>query len=201
MLQQSDDTFPLSQEKIINGTRRMAREKVLQILTAFYISDTAPEVLFNHIFTRQFNFGDDEEIIQKKLLKPQEVLELEADIPISWKKDDLEYAKKLVRLVLEESDSLDELLKEFSDNWDFSRINVIDKCLMRQTIIEILHFSDIPIKVSINEAIDAAKKYSTDRSSQFINGVLDTVLEKLKKEGKVFKTGRGLNENKKKLYS
>ena len=66
---------------------------------------------------------------------------------------------------------------------------------MQMALAEMLYFEDIPVKVSVNEAIDIAKKYSTEKSSQFINGILDTMLIKLIEDGKIVKSGRGLIED------
>jgi N utilization substance protein B len=75
-----------------------------------------------------------------------------------------------------------------------NRIALIDKILLRIGICELLHFPDIPPKVSINESIEIAKDYSTAGSAKFINGILDAILAEEKKEGKLNKTGRGLVE-------
>jgi N utilization substance protein B len=77
-------------------------------------------------------------------------------------------------------------------NWDFNRLAVIDRVIMRMAIIELLYFKDIPPEVSINEAIELAKKYSTEKSDKFINGLLDAVFRKLKDENRISKSGRGL---------
>ncbi len=88
-----------------------------------------------------------------------------------------------------------DLIVKRTHNWDFERIAIIDKLIMTLTICEFLYFEDIPTKVSIDEAIEIAKKYSTEKSGQFINGILDGVLMDLKKQGRIHKKGRGLQEN------
>ena len=65
-------------------------------------------------------------------------------------------------------------------NWELQRIAVIDKVILRLALAEILYFSDIPPEVSINEAIELAKKYSTEKSSKFINGILDAIYRRHK---------------------
>jgi N utilization substance protein B len=75
-----------------------------------------------------------------------------------------------------------------------NRIALIDKILLRMGICEILHFPDIPPKVSINESIEIAKNFSTAGSAKFINGILDAILAEEKKTGKLNKSGRGLVE-------
>jgi N utilization substance protein B len=68
----------------------------------------------------------------------------------------------------------------------------VDRLTLRMAITEFLHFEDIPPKVTINEAIEVAKSYSTEQSGTFLNGILDAVLKTLKTEGRLRKSGRGL---------
>jgi transcription antitermination protein NusB len=102
------------------------------------------------------------------------------------------FAVSLLARTVEHRDAARELIEKHAENWHLSRIAVIDRLLLQMAITEILTFEDIPPKVSINEAIDIAKRYSTVRSGQFINGILDAVLESLMAEGRVHKEGRGL---------
>ena len=80
-------------------------------------------------------------------------------------------------------------------NWDFTRLAVIDKIILRMAVIELLYFKDIPPEVSLNEAIELAKKFSTEKSDKFINGILDAIVMELKHEGRIKKSGRGLVSN------
>ncbi|MFP4527742.1 MAG: transcription antitermination factor NusB [Candidatus Kapaibacterium sp.] len=185
--------FPLSQDSRVKGTRRLAREKTLQVITAYEAGGSDLDLIFNHIFFREFNFGDGEEKIEK-LLTPAEVLELESDVPIQWKKEEVEFASELLRKSIDNKDSIDTIIDKFTANWELDRIALIDRLLLRLAIAELLYFEEIPTKVSINEAIEISKNYSTDKSSNFINGVLDSVLDDLKKTGQLRKTGRGLIE-------
>ncbi len=104
----------------------------------------------------------------------------------------MEFVRESVRQVIDQRNALDELIREHSDNWDFERIALIDRILMRIGINEFLNCDDIPPKVSINEVIEISKRYSTEKSSKFINGILDAVFERLRKAGKIQKTGRGV---------
>ena len=107
---------------------------------------------------------------------------------------DKEFANNLINQIILNEKKLDELIKARVDNWDLSRIALIDRILLRIGICEILFFPDIPPKVSINEAIEIAKDYSTSSSGKFINGILDAILADLKKDNKLNKKGRGLLE-------
>jgi N utilization substance protein B len=93
-------------------------------------------------------------------------------------------------------DELNDIIKRKAINWDFHRIAIIDKLILRIAICEFLFFEDIPPKVTIDEAIEIAKKYSTAKSGQFVNGILDSVLLELRSENRLLKRGRGLIERK-----
>ena len=102
------------------------------------------------------------------------------------------FASSLLRKTVEYKDELDREVKELVANWEFDRIALVDRLIMRMAFCEICHFKEIPPKVTINEAIELAKMYSTEKSSKFVNGILDSFYKKLKKEQKIHKVGRGL---------
>ena len=85
------------------------------------------------------------------------------------------FADPLIRGALEHRDESDVLIRKFSRNWDIPRIAAVDRNIMRLAIYEMLHREDIPPVVSINEAVDIAKRFSTQDSGKFINGILDSV--------------------------
>lgn len=186
--------FALSKTKTISGSRRLAREKVLQILMSSDVSEITWQENFSHIFFRKFNFGDKEEK-SEKLLTEDEVIELEADIPIIWDDEEIEFARNLIKHTIDNREKINNLIQQHTANWHLDRIAKIDILLMQIAITEILFFEEIPTKVSINEAIDIAKKYSTPKSGNFINGILDSIYVDLKKENVIKKSGRGLIDN------
>jgi len=105
-----------------------------------------------------------------------------------------QFAEALVRASIKERDQIEKLIVKQAHNWDFDRIAVLDKICMRMAIAELICFEDIPPKVTIDEAIEISKKYSTERSGHFVNGILDGVLTYLKQKGLLQKSGRGLQE-------
>lgn len=107
------------------------------------------------------------------------------------------FAEQLFRNAISHIDELNEIIKRKAINWDFNRIAIIDKLILRIAICEFLYFEDIPPKVTIDEAIEISKKYSTAKSGQFINGILDSVLLELRNENRLQKRGRGLIDSKK----
>jgi N utilization substance protein B len=189
--------FPLSDKRSLKGNRRLAREKVLQIVMAYYSCESDLDILFDHIYYRVFYFGDevDEQKGEAgKFLRPEEILELESDIPINWRNEDIEFGKNLANTIINKQSYLNELLEEFAQNWEIDRIAKIDRYLVQSAICELVFFEEIPPKVSINEAIEISKKYSTDKSKMFVNGILDSILKKLGIDGKINKSGRGLKD-------
>jgi len=91
-----------------------------------------------------------------------------------------EFARQLFLKVTQNLGTVDRLMMEKLQHWDISRVTLIDKCILRMGICEILFFPDIPRKVTIDEAIELSKIYSTADSGKFINGILDTITENQK---------------------
>ena len=113
-------------------------------------------------------------------------------MPLFKDEDDREFAKNLFRKAIINHDELQTLVKSHSNNWDLERIAFMDILIMQLAITEFLYFPSIPTKVTMNEYIELSKFYSTEKSRNFINGILDKTLKDLKKEDKVQKAGRGL---------
>jgi len=104
----------------------------------------------------------------------------------------LEFSRELYRRTIQNKNMLDEDISASVLNWEFSRIALIDRLILRMALCEILYFDEIPPKVTINEAIDLAKKYSTAESGRFVNGILDSLFKKYQMEERIHKKGRGL---------
>lgn len=148
---------------MVTFKRRAIREKVLQVLYAHEVSHEPITKVIDDI-----------------------LIELQSN------KTDFDFAKQIIYKVIQHQETLDEIIKSKVANWEFNRIAVIDKFLLRIGICELIYFDEIPPKVTINEAIEIAKNYSTEKSGKFINGVLDAVYEQLQHENKLKKSGRGL---------
>jgi N utilization substance protein B len=115
-------------------------------------------------------------------------------LPLFKNDDDKEFAKKLIRKVIVNKEEFTGIVKEHAQNWDTERIAQIDLIILQMAIAELIEFSSIPVKVTLNEFIEISKYYSTDKSKIFINGVLDNIIKEMLKSGKIKKTGRGLIE-------
>jgi len=87
-----------------------------------------------------------------------------------------EFVMSLVEGVAEKKGYIDDLIQESSRNWSLDRMPIVDRNILRMAIYEILFMEDIPLKVSINEAVELAKTYGTDESGRFVNGVLGNII-------------------------
>ena len=98
-----------------------------------------------------------------------------------------EFADPLIRGTLEHRDEADGVIKKHAKNWELHRIAAVDRNILRLAIYEMLHRDDIPPIVSINEAVDIAKKFSTQDSGKFVNGILDKVKGELLRPARIVK--------------
>ncbi len=89
------------------------------------------------------------------------------------------YGMALMRAATKHAEAIDKLIGETSDRWDISRLAVVDRVILRMSIAELMTQADVPAKVCINEAVEIARKFSTENSSKFVNGVLDAVSRRL----------------------
>jgi N utilization substance protein B len=97
------------------------------------------------------------------------------------------FAEPLIRGVLENREKIDEEIRKYAQNWDMRRMAVVDRNILRLAIYEMLFRDDIPPVVSINEAVDIAKKFSTEDSGKFVNGLLDRVRGELLRPARIVK--------------
>ena len=129
----------------------------------------------------------------KKTLK--ELPEVEATHFKAYYPDD-ETCKEFGEVLLTDTHKKDEellkVIKPALENWDHERLAVIDMILLKMALVEFLECVTIPTKVTLNEYVEVSKMYSTPKSKDFINGILDKLLKDLEEEGKINKEGRGL---------
>ncbi len=169
------------------------RKFVCDIFTQIIAPD---EKIYDFFEDTQLTWLDDlpvvNTIVQKQLrqLKPHDT---QIFVPRLFKDStDRDFAIDLYRKTIL---NYQELTLEFEDktpNWDPERIAELDTILLRMAICEMLRFSSIPVKVTINEYLELAKEYSTPKSSIFINGVLDNISKAYSEDGKITKIGKGL---------
>ena len=131
------------------GARRKARELALQMLFQHDMSGNEPDMIIA-------TFED----LQKS------------------KPNTREFAVKILRGTVDHLSEIDDMIQAQAENWRLSRMAVVDRNIIRMSVYEFLHESDTPKLVIIDEAIEIAKKYGTQKSSQFINGILDGILKR-----------------------
>jgi N utilization substance protein B len=165
-------------------------------------------ILFKHELAVSFfgeadiNWSENSEILKSMLTKtvksleegnPQSVQLLE--LSPNWE-DDKEFMKDLFKYTLDNDEEYEQLISGKAKNWDIERLAMLDRIILKMAIAEMLHFPSIPVKVTINEFIELSKEYSTPKSKQFVNGILDATVAELTSKGILKKSGRGLIDNK-----
>ncbi|HEV7573768.1 MAG TPA: transcription antitermination factor NusB [Thermoanaerobaculia bacterium] len=131
------------------GARRKARELAVQMLYQYDLSGNVPDMIID-------TFED----LQKS------------------KPNTREFAAKIFRGTVDHLADIDGMIQAQADNWRLSRMAVVDRNIIRLSVYEFLHESETPKLVVIDEAIEIAKKFGNDKSSQFINGILDGILKR-----------------------
>ncbi|HNP99882.1 MAG TPA: transcription antitermination factor NusB [Bacteroidia bacterium] len=106
--------------------------------------------------------------------------------------DDRLFVRTLFSKTIVNNDEYEKAISERTKNWEIDRIALMDILILKMALSELVNFPGIPVKVSINEYIDISKEYSTPKSKQFVNGVIDKLALDYKEQGKIVKTGRGL---------
>lgn len=173
------------------------RQMVWQVLKSLVLKS---EVGLNYFEEIDLNWAEDEDVVLgmlKKTFKDWEEtqrIELQPLSP-SWD-DDKYYFEDLFKYTIESDTQFEALIERQTANWDVNRLALTDKILLKMALTEMVKFPSIPVKVTINEIIDIAKDYSTPKSGQFVNGILDVLSQQLTKEGTIRKSGRGLIDKK-----
>lgn len=139
----------------MKNNRRNARILCMQVLYAYLQQEN---VILDEVKTNTVRLNTEEELDRK-------------------------FFETLLRLTVYNMEEIDEKIKERSKNWDFNRITLIDKIILRQSIAELLFEDDVPPRVTISEAIELSKIFSTDESHVFVNGMLDRIYKDLVKSG------------------
>jgi N utilization substance protein B len=157
------------------------------------------ELLHDFFEERSVLWTDDLDLAAGMAIKTiKAISEDDADVELLplWRdpEDEKNFLNNLFKKTLSLGEESEKLIAEAAKNWDFDRIALLDQILMKMAIAEAQTFKDIPLKVTLNEYIELSKYYSTPKSAGFINGVLDQIFDKLKEDGKIKKTGKGLLE-------
>lgn len=153
--------------------------------------------LFNEIMDDRFaSWADDKSLVIGALKKTLKILPNSGKFYEEYIPDD-DTVESFGKFLLENTNHLDaelgEAISPILENWDSERVALIDMILIKMGVVEMVHFKTIPPKVTLNEYVELSKSYSTDKSKEFVNGVLDKLLKQFEANGKIVKEGRGLN--------
>jgi N utilization substance protein B len=167
--------------------RRLARERTVQFL---FQCDLNPpedlEAVLNHFWDAQWQ-AERAAAAEKGDAPKGEAAD--TSFPTAKEAALRLFADGLIRGVVEHRPQVDEQIVKYAKNWDLHRMAVVDRNVLRLAVYEMLFRDDIPPVVSINEAVDIAKKYSTEDSGKFVNGILDRVRKDLLRPARTPKDG------------
>ncbi|WP_375438304.1 transcription antitermination factor NusB [uncultured Hymenobacter sp.] len=159
------------------------------------------ESLPRYLEQDDLNWEENRPIVKNLVLKTVKMLDEAADenlelmsLSANWQ-EDKEFAESLYKQTLTEDEKYEKLIAESTQNWDVERVALTDKILLKMALCEMHLFRGIPVKVTINEYIEISKIYSTPKSKQFVNGILDKLAQDLTASGAIRKSGRGLLDN------
>ena len=159
------------------------------------------EALPRQLESDDLNWEENRPIVRNLVLKTLKMLPFAAEptqelmnLSANWA-DDREFAETLYQQTLIEDDKMEKLIAGSVQNWDVDRVALLDKIILKMALTEMRLFRGIPVKVTINEYIEISKLYSTPKSKQFINGILDKLAQDLAASGDIRKSGRGLLDN------
>lgn len=173
-------------------------ESTLETLLDLYRFCRKNELFLELMNDNYVNWIDDDSLVigaVKKVLKKLPI-GLSDDLQMFYPDTETvrEFGEELLRTSVEGESVLMEYISPLLQNWDEDRLAVVDTILLKMATSEFLNFETIPTKVTLNEYVEISKAYSTDRSKEFVNGVLDKLMKNLEKDGKIQKEGRGLIE-------
>ena len=154
--------------------------------------------LFTEMTEERFtNWDDDESLVVGAIKKSLKNMPVEGAFYESFQPSDdtvREFGEELLRKTCQEDEELFTHIEPTLKNWDAERVAALDMIMLKMALAELLFFPTIPTKVTLNEYVEISKQYSTEKSKEFINGILDRLMKKLIKEDKISKEGRGLVE-------
>jgi N utilization substance protein B len=160
------------------------------------------KTVINEFFEEEIlRWAEDKDIVKGMVEKTVKSYDPEAKTPlilhtlsVNWDDDKL-FIEKLYQKAANLEAKFKDLVANNTRNWEVDRLPLTDRMILEMAIAELIVFPNIPVKVSMNEYIELAKNYSTPKSRQFINGILDVIAKELKESGDVKKSGRGLIDN------
>ncbi len=175
------------------------QEAIRHLLKTLVFRDEEMEAWFA---ARDLNWEENRPVVRslvnktiKSLTEDAPVDEPLLDLSPNWA-EDREFYEALYRRTLDDDAKYEALIINTLQNWDVERVALTDRILLKLALAEMHLFRDIPVKVTINEYLEISKLYSTPKSKQFINGILDKLAQELTTSGAIRKSGKGLIDNK-----
>ena len=190
-------TFSLTPEyqNYVNKSNTIEDDQII-LLSLF--KDICKQEFFNDTIDDFFyNWQDDQSIIIGTIKKIIKDFKTSAEIAEEYGPSEeaiRDFGRELLKYILNHNHDLEKHLTPIIENWDIDRVAAIDMILIKMSLSEMLIFPSIPTKVSINEYVELSKAYSTDKSKDFVNGILDKALHTLSDKKLISKSGRGLAE-------
>jgi transcription antitermination protein NusB len=176
-----------------DATKEDCRYVLLELYKFLYNNESFAEMMEDF----SPSWIDDDSLIIGAIKKTIKALPTESEFHHDFNEEDhltMAFGAQLLIKSYKQDEALLEDIKPMLKNWDAERVATIDMILMKMALAELLFFPTIPTKVTINEYVDISKMYSTDKSKDFVNGILDRLMKKLKEEQRIVKEGRGLIE-------
>ncbi|WP_258103134.1 transcription antitermination factor NusB [Marinoscillum sp. MHG1-6] len=193
------DEYLIEYQKKDNPTPEEHQEAVVYLFKKIIFKN---EVIGDYLTSVDLRWVENHPILRSMVVKTFQDYLPELEEPFELKQvsrneeEDIEFFKKLFSQAVKREKELDKIIADHTRNWDISRVALTDRIILRMALTEMITFHSIPVKVTINEFIEISKNYSTPKSKQFINGILDVLANELTSEGVIRKSGRGLIDNK-----
>ena len=167
------------------GKRHTAREMAVQMLYQHDLGGSTLPQVFQHFDVAAYLAAEDEEKAagQQTPAPPGAGRGVDSEKARKRAQDAFEHARALVEGAATHCEQIDELIRSQADNWRLERMPAVDRNILRLAVYELLHQPDVPKLVVLDEAIELAKKYGSEQSSRFINGLLDGLLKQRGGEG------------------
>jgi N utilization substance protein B len=182
--------------EFMNNGSQSFDEDLSFAIELFKIEIANSPILYNFFEEKSIHWMDDIDLACSMVIKTLKSIELEEPLYLLplYKEDDdeQEFIRQLLRKTISMDKENEALIDDLTKNWELERIAKMDIILMKMALTELQIFNNIPTKVTLNEYIEISKFYSTPKSNGFINGVLDKAIDRLNKEKKIVKIGRGL---------
>ncbi|AZQ64193.1 transcription antitermination factor NusB [Flammeovirga pectinis] len=198
VLKRDEDLITAIEELTKDSSTFETHLEILRLIVRDFIFKN--EIIESSFEAEDLNWSENKRILRSMVLKTvKNISEDKAteilSISKNWE-EDKEFFEELFSLTLSQEENFKDIIANKSKKWAIDRIAKVDSILINMALAEMLNFRNIPVKVTINEFIEISKQYSTPKSWQFINGMLDSISEELQSEGKIKKSGKGLLDNK-----